>query len=300
MATLTADDRDVRRHPLRELYIARFASGRYHLDPARTYRVNVLVGPKLLGFADLDVVATAADLKKVDTKSFVPLKNGETLPIKFRIERGAVDKDSDGVADWEDNCPTVFNPPLPVKIDVAPDRRHALGLRLRQERLRPAGGRLLPAPLDHLQADRHRPRRRGRRVRVPGRDVPAEGRLPRARHLRPEDGRVLESPARRSRPGRNVRRHRPVPERSRSRRRPASAAAASPTRTPTVTARPTAWTAARPAARRRRPGSAAAACADVGHRSRRRHGLQRRLPRRRREDRGRHLRLRHARLRQRR
>jgi Tol biopolymer transport system component len=61
------------------------------LDPNKTYRLRVLVGPYAyeLGHADLDVVSTAAQLKNVQTGEFIGLVNGRTLPIKFRIETGA-------------------------------------------------------------------------------------------------------------------------------------------------------------------------------------------------------------------
>jgi hypothetical protein len=111
VATLTASAREVRRHPRREFYIARFHSGRYNLNPSHNYRLRVLVEDKVLGAADIDVVAKVSDLRKVDARRYVPLLNGSTLPVKFRIERRAADQDGDGVPDWKDNCPTVYNPP---------------------------------------------------------------------------------------------------------------------------------------------------------------------------------------------
>jgi Tol biopolymer transport system component len=52
------------------------------------YRIIVLVGTEL-GFADV-IVDSNRELKNVDTDQFVPLKDGRTLPIKFRIEEGAL------------------------------------------------------------------------------------------------------------------------------------------------------------------------------------------------------------------
>jgi len=112
VATLTATDRKVRRHPWRELYIARFDTSR--LDPQRHYRVRVMLDDEQLGAADLAVVASAADLKSIDTAHVTPVLAGMTLPIKFRIERKAADQDGDGVPDWRDNCPTIYNPPVAV------------------------------------------------------------------------------------------------------------------------------------------------------------------------------------------
>jgi hypothetical protein len=118
VATLTGDTRGVRRHPWREFYIARYNTSA--LDPANHYRVRVLVDDQELGAADLAVVMKVSDLKSVDLKRFAPVVQGEILPIKFRIERSAADQDGDGVPDWKDNCPTVYNPPVPVVIDPKP------------------------------------------------------------------------------------------------------------------------------------------------------------------------------------
>jgi hypothetical protein len=120
VATLTATAREVRRHPRREFYIARFHSGRYNLNPAYNYRLRVLVEDKVMGAADLDVVGSAAELRNVDARRYVPVMKGSTLPVKFRIERRAADQDGDGVPDWKDNCPTVFNPPTTRSHDPLP------------------------------------------------------------------------------------------------------------------------------------------------------------------------------------
>src|SRR5260221_3965914 len=54
------------------------------------YRIRVFLGPNTeLGHVDLDPVATGAGLKRVDTGEFIGLVDGQTLPIKFRIENGA-------------------------------------------------------------------------------------------------------------------------------------------------------------------------------------------------------------------
>ncbi|HEX6910241.1 MAG TPA: Ig-like domain-containing protein, partial [Longimicrobium sp.] len=60
------------------------------LDPARFYRIRVLVGGTELGYADVDPVSSGSDLKNVNTNEFIALKDGRTLPIAFRIETGAV------------------------------------------------------------------------------------------------------------------------------------------------------------------------------------------------------------------
>ena len=53
-----------------------------------TYRIEVLVGPQIEAFADVDVVTSGNQLKRVDTQEYIPLLDGRTLPIKVRIEQG--------------------------------------------------------------------------------------------------------------------------------------------------------------------------------------------------------------------
>lgn len=61
-----------------------------NLNPDLTYRIRVLVGSTQLGFADVDVVSTGRELRNVNTQEFIGLQDGRTLPIKFRIENGAL------------------------------------------------------------------------------------------------------------------------------------------------------------------------------------------------------------------
>ncbi len=53
------------------------------------YRITVKVGSKPLGWADVQA-GTAAEVKHMGTGEFIPLVDGRTLPIKFRIERYAL------------------------------------------------------------------------------------------------------------------------------------------------------------------------------------------------------------------
>ncbi|MEP6652482.1 MAG: thrombospondin type 3 repeat-containing protein [Myxococcales bacterium] len=107
LTPLTAEK--VRRNPARELYIVRWQTGRYSLSPRSSYRIRVLVGDRELGIADVRVVTRESDLRGMDTSHFVGVRYGDILPIRFRIEQGAVDRDNDGVFDWVDNCVTVPN-----------------------------------------------------------------------------------------------------------------------------------------------------------------------------------------------
>jgi len=73
-----------------EHYLVNWHTDRFDLDPDRTYRIKVSVGGDELGHADVDVVSSGRELKNVNTGEYVPLKDGRTLPIKFRIEREVV------------------------------------------------------------------------------------------------------------------------------------------------------------------------------------------------------------------
>ncbi|MBT8397861.1 MAG: hypothetical protein HKO65_02190 [Gemmatimonadetes bacterium] len=73
-----------------EHFIVNWHTKDFGLDPSKTYRIQVVVSGEVLGIADVDVVASGSGLKRVDTGLYVPLKDDRTLPIKFRIEQGAV------------------------------------------------------------------------------------------------------------------------------------------------------------------------------------------------------------------
>ncbi|MEO7668743.1 MAG: thrombospondin type 3 repeat-containing protein, partial [Polyangia bacterium] len=107
LTPLTAEK--VRRNLAREHYVVRWQTGRYPLSPRSSYRIRVLVGDRELGLADVRVVIRQSDLRGIDNAHFVGVRYGDILPIRFRIEQGAVDRDNDGVFDWVDNCVTVPN-----------------------------------------------------------------------------------------------------------------------------------------------------------------------------------------------
>jgi len=69
-----------------EFYIVNWHTERYSLSSEKTYRIRVIVADRVLGYADVDVVESGKALKNVDTGEYVPLRNGRTIPIKFRIE----------------------------------------------------------------------------------------------------------------------------------------------------------------------------------------------------------------------
>src|SRR2546428_2884488 len=80
----------VRVDPENEQYVVNWKTGQFGLDTAKTYRIRVLLGSTELGHADVDVVATVRERKSVDATQFVPVANGQTLPITFRIEDAAI------------------------------------------------------------------------------------------------------------------------------------------------------------------------------------------------------------------
>src|SRR3989449_6880519 len=73
-----------------QLYIVNWHTKAFNLNSACTYRIRFLVAELQLGIAEVDVVDNGAQLKRVDTDQFVPLLDDGTLPIKARVEFGAV------------------------------------------------------------------------------------------------------------------------------------------------------------------------------------------------------------------
>src|SRR5690242_4841929 len=74
-----------------EQYIVNWHTDQYALKTGSIYRIRVTAGGAvLLGFADVQPVATGKDLKNVTTGQVIALVDGKTLPIKFRVETGIV------------------------------------------------------------------------------------------------------------------------------------------------------------------------------------------------------------------
>lgn len=80
----------VRVSSVNEQYVVNWHTDDFLLDDGATYRIAVYLGNQQLGFADVDVVSSGKDLKNVATGEFIGLLDGRTLPIKFRIEEGAL------------------------------------------------------------------------------------------------------------------------------------------------------------------------------------------------------------------
>jgi hypothetical protein len=72
-----------------ELYIVNWHTSRYAVEPGVVYRIGVKVGTTSLGYLDVSVGHdTKVERRALDADVFT--RNGGTLPIKFRIEQGAL------------------------------------------------------------------------------------------------------------------------------------------------------------------------------------------------------------------
>jgi hypothetical protein len=71
-----------------QFYSANWDTKASPIDLTHTYRINALIGSKIVAYADVLFGATGASLKNIDTDDFVGLVDGRTLPMKVRIEKG--------------------------------------------------------------------------------------------------------------------------------------------------------------------------------------------------------------------
>ena len=71
-------------------YVVNWHTDQFALSAERNYRIRLLVAGVEVAHADVDVVSTAGQLNKLGTSETIPLVDGRTLPIKFRIETGLV------------------------------------------------------------------------------------------------------------------------------------------------------------------------------------------------------------------
>ena len=117
----------VRVVPEDEHYIANWDTDQFTLLPDATYRINVLE-PGPLGHADVQVAAKGSELRNMGTGDFVPLLNGRTLPIKFRIEEGSpfvVDVDGGEISAAGGDVVLVMpavegEVPVPITVEAVP------------------------------------------------------------------------------------------------------------------------------------------------------------------------------------
>ena len=85
-STSGPDSETVRVVPEDEHYIVNWHTDRFDLDTQKLYRIRVFADGIELGYADVDVVNNERELRNVQTDEFIALRDGRTLPIKFRIE----------------------------------------------------------------------------------------------------------------------------------------------------------------------------------------------------------------------
>ena len=70
-----------------QLYIVNWHTDQFSLQINAVYRISVSAGGATVGFADVSVL-TNGSAKNVDTGDAIPLIDGKTLAIKFRVEQG--------------------------------------------------------------------------------------------------------------------------------------------------------------------------------------------------------------------
>ncbi|MGD8496390.1 MAG: hypothetical protein PVF05_09395 [Gemmatimonadales bacterium] len=71
-----------------ETYRAEWDTGASDATDGTTYRAAVSVAGTRIGFADVVLAATGGEAKNLTTGETIGLKDGRTLPIKFRLEEG--------------------------------------------------------------------------------------------------------------------------------------------------------------------------------------------------------------------
>ena len=69
-------------------YVVNWDTRNYSVSVGDTFRIAVTVGTKKLGHADVVLIENGSAAREIDTNEYIPLIDGRTLPIKFRIETG--------------------------------------------------------------------------------------------------------------------------------------------------------------------------------------------------------------------
>lgn len=73
-----------------ETYRAEWDTKASDATAGTTYRMIVSVSGTEIGYADLVLAATGGEAKNLTTDETIGLKDGRTLPVRFRLEEGAV------------------------------------------------------------------------------------------------------------------------------------------------------------------------------------------------------------------
>ena len=79
----------VRLDAAREYYLVYWNTATGNINPAVFYRARVLLRGVELGFLDVDVVATRAQVSSVNTAAYAGVAVGDQLTLRFRVEQGA-------------------------------------------------------------------------------------------------------------------------------------------------------------------------------------------------------------------
>lgn len=104
----------VRVVPEDELYIVNWHTGEFDLTLGQAYRIWVSVEGVELGYADVVLGEGGREARNLTTNETFGLQDGRTLPIKFRIEDGALEPPPTYI--WPFVCPTDAGPGMPVVI----------------------------------------------------------------------------------------------------------------------------------------------------------------------------------------
>jgi hypothetical protein len=73
-----------------EHYVVNWHTDQTGTAAGQTYRIRVSVASTVLGYADIQMAGGGKEAKNITTDEVIGLVDGRTLPIKFRIEGGAV------------------------------------------------------------------------------------------------------------------------------------------------------------------------------------------------------------------
>ena len=68
-----------------QAYTANWKTRDSGLERLKTYRIQVLIGTRVLGYADA-ILTKSGQIRLIENNQFVGVPYGETLPIRFRIE----------------------------------------------------------------------------------------------------------------------------------------------------------------------------------------------------------------------
>ncbi len=86
----------VRVSPADEHYAVSWRTSDFDVTPGPTYRISVFVDGLELGLADVQLVTNGNEARNITTSELIGLKDGRTLPVRFRIEEGATEVDNQG------------------------------------------------------------------------------------------------------------------------------------------------------------------------------------------------------------